>query len=119
MCPHEQRKYKKKKAGLGQHSDQQRHLLTVESLLIHQEMQMVSQHLYIFRGRILKGREGGRKGGVNLRKKKRKRKRKEKRKKKAMTTTRNSDWKNFPVFQSLYYLFLGRARKNTVTELRE
>lgn len=39
---------------INQHSDQQWRLLSVECPLIHQEIHLVSKHLYIFMGRIFK-----------------------------------------------------------------
>lgn len=57
---------------MDQHSDQQWHLLTVESMLAQLKVQMISRHLYIFSGRIF---------------------RKEKQQK-TMATTKSFNWKN-------------------------
>lgn len=54
------------------HSDQQWHLLTVESMLAQWEVQMISRHLYIFTRRIFK----------------------KDKQQKTMATTKNFNWKN-------------------------
>lgn len=47
------------KTHINQHSDQQCHLLTVETLLAQQEAQLISKRLYIFMGKILKKENNG------------------------------------------------------------